>query len=112
MTYFYSAAVPDPSSYAEDQQEAIARGAEEADWEERSVGGTGQTERQDLLDEGGRREEKHPDPWPLVGQGLPGLKRFLKPTQNYIKINIFTDNSNCDTFCYIKALQHNLDCKN
>ena len=47
-----SAAVPESSSYVEDQQEAIARGTEEADWEELS----GQTGRQDLRRGTERRE--------------------------------------------------------
>ena len=63
--------MPQSSEPAEQShQEDMARGAEEADCEERSVGGTGQTERQDWLDGGGRREERPHDPRPLVGQGL------------------------------------------
>ena len=65
--------MPEPSSYSGAQQEAIAGGTKEPDWEERAVGHTvakqGQTG-QDLLGEGGRRDERPSDPWPLVDQGL------------------------------------------
>ena len=57
--------MPEPSSYSGGLEEAIARGTEESDGEERNMGETvakqGQAGRQDLLDGGGRREERPPD---------------------------------------------------